>query len=125
MILLIANNKIAGTATDAYTGPDPFIPAPEDFDILRINEYVIIDGVAVLPWAQINESTAKQLLVNTDWSATVDITNPQYSNPYLTNQDEFLAYRSTVRNVAINPPDTEYVFDLPPIAQWASTPTID
>lgn len=120
MILVISNDKIVGTATDVYTGPMQTILAPEDFDVLRINEYVIVDGQAVLPWVKINKDTAKQLLADTDWSATVDITNPHYSNPYLTNQSEFLAYRSTVRGVAVNPPDTEYVFPLPPVAQWAS-----
>lgn len=32
MKLIIQNNRIAGTATDDYTGPDEFITAPEDFD---------------------------------------------------------------------------------------------
>jgi hypothetical protein len=120
MILIIGNNKIVGTATDGYEGPMQFIAAPEDFDILRINEYVIVDNEAVLPWIKINKDTAKQLLADTDWTATVDISNPGYSNPYLKNQDEFLAYRSTVRGVAVNPPSTEYVFSPPPTAQWAS-----
>jgi hypothetical protein len=97
-----------------------FISAPEDFDIIRINEYVIVDGQAVLPWIKINKDTAKQLLADTDWTATVDISNPGYSNPYLTNQDEFLSYRSIVRGVAVNPPSTEYVFSPPPTAQWES-----
>ena len=118
MILLIDNGKIAGTATDGYEGPMQFITAPEDFDILRINEYVIVDGQAVLPWAKINKDTAKQLLADTDWAATVDITNPTYSDPYLTNQDEFLAYRSAVRAVAVTPPSTEYVFSAPPEPTW-------
>ena len=31
MKLIIQNNRIAGTATEDYTGPDEFITAPEDF----------------------------------------------------------------------------------------------
>ena len=43
MKLIIQNNRIAGTATDDYTGPDQFITAPEDFDIN--GDYVLTDGV--------------------------------------------------------------------------------
>jgi hypothetical protein len=48
MKLLIQNNRIAGTATDAYTGPDTFIDAPADFDVLRLGEYSFADGVLTL-----------------------------------------------------------------------------
>jgi hypothetical protein len=51
-----------------------------------------------------NKAKAQQLLADTDWTATVDINNPQYSNPYLANQDAFLAYRSAIRAIAVNPP---------------------
>ncbi len=49
MKLIIQNNSIAGTATDAYEGPDSFISAPADFDVARMGEYVIADGVASIP----------------------------------------------------------------------------
>jgi len=49
MKLIIQNNSIAGTATDAYEGPDVFITAPDDFDIARLGEYVITDGVPSIP----------------------------------------------------------------------------
>ena len=48
MKLIIQNNRIAATATDAYTGPDFFIEAPADFDVTRIGEYRYEDGVLVL-----------------------------------------------------------------------------
>ena len=48
MKLIIQNNRIAGTATDAYTGPDFFIDAPADFDVTRLSEYVVTDGALVL-----------------------------------------------------------------------------
>jgi len=48
MKLLIQNNRIAGTATDAYTGPDTFIDAPADFDVLRLGEYSFADGALTL-----------------------------------------------------------------------------
>lgn len=66
-----------------------------------------------------NKAQAQALLSDTDWTCTVDINNPQYSNPYLTNQDEFLAYRSTVRAIAVNPPTTPAVFPTQPVATWS------
>ena len=51
MKLLIQGDRIVGTATDDYTGPDAYIDAPEDFDASR--EYSVIDGqlVPVAPTA--------------------------------------------------------------------------
>jgi hypothetical protein len=63
---------------------------------------------------QNNKSTAESLLQQTDWTATVDISDPQYSDPYLVNQAEFLAYRSAVRQIAVNPPVT--------VVQWPTKP---
>ena len=48
MKLIIQNNRIAATATDAYTGPDFSIEAPADFDITRLSEYVYAGGILVL-----------------------------------------------------------------------------
>jgi len=45
MKLLLKNNVIAGTATDEYTGPMEYITAPADFDINRMADYQVIDGV--------------------------------------------------------------------------------
>ena len=65
-----------------------------------------------------NKSKAQQLLSETDWTATVDINDPQYSNPYLANQDAFLAYRSQVRALAINPPEVVEVWPVKPDEVW-------
>ena len=48
MKLIIQNNRIAATATDAYTGPDFFIEAPADFDVTRMSEYRYQDGALIL-----------------------------------------------------------------------------
>lgn len=120
MIVIVQDNKVVATATDAYNGPEQFMVAPEDFDISRAFEYIVVDGQLVLPWVAINKNQAVTLLQETDWAATVDITNPEYSNPYLTNQNEFLAYRSAVRQIAVNPPTTEAVFPIQPKAIWSN-----
>ena len=67
-----------------------------------------------------NKSAATQLLQETDWTCTVDINNPLYSNPYLMNQDAFLTYRSQVRAIAVNPPSTPAVFPQMPNEVWSS-----
>jgi hypothetical protein len=67
-----------------------------------------------------NKSLATQYLQETDWTCTIDISNPQYSNPYLINQDDFLAYRSQVRNIAVNPPTTLAIFPIKPDEVWSS-----
>ena len=95
-----------------------FIEAPDDVTI----NWQLIDGewfapyVPPIDWPSVNKEQAMSLLQATDWTATVDINNPQYSNPYLMNQDEFLAYRSAVRAIAVNPPDTEFT-------NWPTLPT--
>ena len=48
MKLIIQANRIAATATDAYTGPDEYIDAPADFDVTRLAEYRYEDGALVL-----------------------------------------------------------------------------
>ena len=67
-----------------------------------------------------NSATAQQLLAATDWTAVASIADPTVSNPYLTNQAEFLAYRSTVRNLGVNAPTTPATFPTAPIATWSS-----
>jgi hypothetical protein len=63
-----------------------------------------------------NKSQASQLLTNTDWTAIPSVADPAQSNPYLTNQSAFLAYRSQVRAIAVNPPIT-------PVTDWPTLPT--
>ena len=69
---------------------------------------------------QQNKAQAESLLQATDWTATVDISDPQYSNPYLGNQKEFLAYRSAVRKIAVNPPITVDVWPVKPDEVWVT-----
>mgnify|MGYP000102456391 CR=1 FL=1 len=85
----------------------------------QMNEaYLIWEGQQI---AEQNKTTASQLLTATDWTATVDINDPQYSNPYLGNQPEFLAYRSSVRQIAVNPPVTVATWPTKPDEVWVTT----
>ncbi len=44
MKILIRDNKLIGTATDDYAGPEAFIAAPEGFDPLVLESWQYVDG---------------------------------------------------------------------------------
>lgn len=62
---------------------------------------------------------AKAILTATDWTSIGDVGDPAKSNPYLVNQTEFIAYRSTIRNYAVNPV-VDPVWPTQPTEQWSS-----
>lgn len=66
-----------------------------------------------------NKTQATTILTNTDWTAIPDVADPLKSTPYLMNQADFVAYRSTVRNIAVNP-TFDAVFPEMPVEQWSS-----
>lgn len=57
----------------------------------------------LIPTAGQNKTTAVAYLELTDWTSIADVGNPEMANPYLTNQAEFIAWRSQVRAIAVNP----------------------
>ena len=61
-----------------------------------------------------NKATASSLLAGTDWTTIADIGLPT-ANPRLANQDEFIAYRQVIRQIAVYPPAGDIV--------WATAPT--
>lgn len=69
--------------------------------------------------AQQNKATGKQLLSDTDWTAIPSVADPEQSNPYLTNQPEFFAYRSAVRDIVLNP-TYDAVFPEQPVEVWSN-----
>lgn len=69
--------------------------------------------------AQQNKTQAVNILDATDWTTIPDVADPEKSNPYLMNQAEFIAYRSTVRNIAVNP-TFDAVFPTQPQEIWSN-----
>lgn len=65
------------------------------------------------------KSQATTILNATDWTSIADVGDPTKANPYLINQAEFIAYRSTVRGYAVNPV-VNPVFPTAPTEQWSS-----
>lgn len=60
MKLIIQQNRIAGTATDDYSGPDAFITAPSDYDPGK--QYTVRAGAIVLPTLAENKATWTQAI---------------------------------------------------------------
>lgn len=61
-----------------------------------------------------NKQTAIRLLQESDWAVISDVGNPKMSNPYLANQEEFIAYRNAIRQYVIYP--------VKGIIDWISVP---
>jgi hypothetical protein len=64
-----------------------------------------------------NKATASSLLAGTDWTTIADIGLPT-ANPRLSNQDQFIAYRQVIRQIAVYPPAGEVVWPTPPTEVW-------
>jgi len=75
-------------------------------------------------WIPTQETEAKQLckeqasalLYETDWTTIPDVADPANS-PYLTNQAEFITWRSQVRALAVNPV-ADPIFPTKPVEVW-------
>jgi hypothetical protein len=67
-----------------------------------------------------NKATGKQILSDTDWTAISSVADPAESNPYLTNRQAFLEYRSAVRAIVLNPA-FDSVFPTEPTEVWSTT----
>jgi hypothetical protein len=101
---------------DSYDGLEWFSDTPkptqEELDALWPST---LDFVAKQNCAD----QAKAILTATDWTSISDVGDPVKSNPYLVNQTEFIAYRSTIRNYAVNPV-VDPVWPTEPTEQWSS-----
>jgi len=64
-----------------------------------------------------NKATASSLLAGTDWTTIADIGLPT-ANPRLSNQDQFIAYRQVIRQIAVYPPAGEVVWPTAPTEVW-------
>jgi len=68
-----------------------------------------------------NKTKAANLLSQTDWTAIPDVADPAKSDPYLVNQAEFVAWRSTIRAIAVTP-TWDAVFPVQPAEVWSNQP---
>ena len=80
---------------------------------------VIYDAAAVQLESEkmTNAQTATGILNSTDWTTIPDVANP-INDPYLANQDAFIAYRNVIRAIAVYPPAGDIVWATPPTEVW-------
>jgi hypothetical protein len=62
---------------------------------------------------------ASRLLYETDWTTIPDVADPNKSNPYLTNSQEYIAYRSALRQLAVYPVANP-TWPTKPTSAWSS-----
>lgn len=114
---------LAPTATWSITDPMDYNTISwYSVDIAQPSE-AACDNEMAKQAQQIPLQTCKQQasgrLYATDWTTIADVANPAMSNPYLLNQAEFIAYRSQVRALAVNPV-VDPTFPPVPTPQWSS-----
>ena len=66
-----------------------------------------------------NKAQAEHRLAATDWVNQPDVYDPA-NTPHLTNRDAFIAYRSQVRAIAVNPVGGNLDWPVEPTAVWSS-----
>lgn len=87
-----------------------------------VNENLVsYDPVYVQDYANVLACSdqAKTILTATDWTSIPDVGSSTASNPYLVNQAAFIAYRSQIRALAVNPVANP-VWPVQPTEQWSS-----
>jgi hypothetical protein len=83
----------------------------------QVNDQIIIDEQQ----APLNacKRQASQLLYETDWTTIADVADPTKSQPYLLNPQDFVTYRSAVRQLAVYPVANP-TWPIKPTSQWSS-----
>lgn len=91
-------------------------------DIAKPTEQEVNDEIIKLdlaaPFAAC-KAQATKLLYDTDWTTIADVADPTKSQPYLLNQTEFTAYRSSLRVLAVYPV-ADPVWPVKPTEQWSA-----
>jgi hypothetical protein len=91
-------------------------------DIAKPTEQEVNDEIINLdlaaPFAAC-KAQATELLYKTDWTTIADVADPTKSQPYLLNQADFTAYRSSLRVLAVYPV-ADPVWPVKPAEQWSS-----
>lgn len=125
---IIQDNKVINTC--AWDGVTPWTP-PKDTQAVEILDGIVagvgydyIDGQFIAPApkptsAADNAAKANQILSETDWTSIPAISDPNQSNPYLTNQPAWLYYRSKIRDIALAPIEGDIDWLVQPEEKWS------
>lgn len=106
----------------------PFTASPNDSEEIGRSLYAqaiagdfgeISAYIEQIPSAIQNKAEAERRLNSTDWVNQPDVYDPA-NTPHLMNRDSFIAYRSQVRAIAVNPIDGKLDWPVEPTAVWSS-----
>lgn len=79
------------------------------------------DQVAIIPTAEENKQQALSLLSETDWAVLPDVQiQSSLFTPYLLNKQEFIVYRSYLRQIAVNPEPGFLFWPTKPEEKWGT-----
>ena len=101
---------------ETYAGLEwlsPNIPKPTEQEV----NVEIATLTAEQPFTDCKQQASK-LLYETDWTTIPDVADPTKSDPYLLNPNDFAAYRSNVRKLAVNPVANP-TWPIKPVSQWS------
>lgn len=94
-------NQAITNGWENITGSWPLPPTPEQIQ-------------------ELNKGEAVSKLKDTDWATESDVIDTT-RNPHLLNQSDFLDYRASIRQIAVNPPITPVTnWPIVPKAVWSS-----
>jgi hypothetical protein len=115
------NNKIyvyeSDGSQDSYIPSDYVQITKEEADnLIQQNMENQYNNLPVEEKKAICKTQASRLLYETDWTTIPDVVDPA-NTPYLKNQAEFIAWRSQIRALAVNPV-ADPVFPTKPKAVW-------
>ena len=94
---------------DSKLGPQP---TQDDLDAASV---FASEGRA----KEANKALAMRLLQQTDWVEMHSVSDASLT-PHLLNKADFIAYRTALRAIAVNPPGVEAVFPAAPAEQWTN-----
>ena len=105
------NNEIYAYEEDG--SQDDLIPE----DYVPVTQEEADEIIANSVTAEMNKFTAEAFLTRTEWVLASDVADPA-NPPYLANKDAFIAYRSQLRRIAINPVAGKVNWPEKPEAVW-------
>ena len=122
MKALILDTQVCQVETQDFPVAQPLFWVACADDVTT--EWTYVDGVFIppqpyVPTASDNKATATSLLTATDWTTIADVANP-INSPYLTNQAAFIAYRNTIRGIAVNPTAGNLTWPTQPTDTWST-----
>ena len=123
VLLAQAVYALQPTATFSMSDPNdyntlewfsPEIPKPTEAEVnaqaALMNQQEPIDAC---------KAQASKLLYETDWTTIPDVADPAKSTPYLMNPNDFVIYRSQLRQLAVYPVANP-IWPTRPVSQWSA-----